>query len=37
MQSEPLAYDTTVKVNMTHNISSIQMAEVRLDLQMTIF
>lgn len=37
MQSQPLAYDTTVKVDMTHNISSLQMAEVRLDITMTVF
>jgi hypothetical protein len=37
MLADPIAYDTTVKVNMTHNISSNKLAEVRLDLGMTIY
>lgn len=37
MLAEPLAYDSTVKVHMTHNISNIQLAEVRLDRNMTIY
>lgn len=37
MLSEPLAYDTTVKLNMTHNVSSVKMAELRFDVNMTVF
>lgn len=34
MIAEP--YDTTVKMNMTHNISSVIMMEIRFDLFQTI-
>ena len=30
-------YDTSVKLNMTHNISSSCMNEIRMDLNMTIW
>jgi hypothetical protein len=36
MNASPF-YDTTIKLNMTHNISTAVMTEIRLDLTMTIW
>lgn len=36
MIAQPLAYDTTIKLNLTHNISSNKMIMVRFDIMQSI-